>query len=235
MRDGVAQGFSPALGESARLVLEALRTRGASLHRRSDDRRADWTKPRCAPPWPIWSPPVSSRPTASAACARSSALVWTIRAPSRATTSPAAGPLLRGRPIRRGDREAAVELQARTLLKRYGVVFRRLLAREANLAPWRELTRVYRRLEARGEIRGGRFVSGMSGEQFALAERRRAAARDPPHAGRRPVPGDQRRRSAEPRRHRHRRRSRARGRGDAHRLLATACRSQRWKAIMCDH
>jgi len=66
------------------------------------------------------------------------------------------------------DREAAVELQARTLLKRYGVVFRRLLAREANVAAWRELTRVYRRLEARGEIRGGRFVSGMSGEQFAL-------------------------------------------------------------------
>jgi ATP-dependent Lhr-like helicase len=68
------------------------------------------------------------------------------------------------------DRERVVEIQARTLLKRYGVVFRRLLAREANLAPWRELTRVFRRLEARGEIRGGRFVTGTSGEQFALAE-----------------------------------------------------------------
>jgi ATP-dependent Lhr-like helicase len=44
------------------------------------------------------------------------------------------------------------------------------VAREPNAAPWRELSRVYRRLEARGEIRGGRFVSGMSGEQFALAE-----------------------------------------------------------------
>jgi ATP-dependent Lhr-like helicase len=55
-------------------------------------------------------------------------------------------------------------------LKRYGIVFRRLLAREQNAAPWRELTRIYRRLEARGEIRGGRFVSGMSGEQFALPE-----------------------------------------------------------------
>src|SRR5262249_18192802 len=63
--------------------------------------------------------------------------------------------------------EAAVEAQARTLLQRYGVVFRRLLCREANAAPWRDLDRVYRRLEARGEIRGGRFVSGMSGEQFA--------------------------------------------------------------------
>jgi ATP-dependent Lhr-like helicase len=66
--------------------------------------------------------------------------------------------------------EGAVELQARALLRRYGVVFRRLLAREANVAPWRELARVYRRLEARGEIRGGRFVTGMSGEQFALGD-----------------------------------------------------------------
>jgi len=69
-----------------------------------------------------------------------------------------------------GSRDAAVETQARALLRRYGVVFRRLLAREANVAPWRELTRVYRRLEARGELRGGRFVSGMSGEQFALPD-----------------------------------------------------------------
>lgn len=66
--------------------------------------------------------------------------------------------------------EGAVETQAWTLLRRYGVVFRRLLERETNLAPWRELTRVYRRLEARGEIRGGRFVAGFSGEQFALPE-----------------------------------------------------------------
>jgi ATP-dependent Lhr-like helicase len=65
---------------------------------------------------------------------------------------------------------AAVETQAWALLRRYGVVFRRLLEREANLAPWRELTRVYRRLEARGDIRGGRFVAGHSGEQFALTE-----------------------------------------------------------------
>ena len=64
----------------------------------------------------------------------------------------------------------AVEMQARTLLRRYGVVFRRLLERETCPSPWRSLTRVYRRLEARGEIRGGRFVSGMSGEQFALPD-----------------------------------------------------------------
>jgi ATP-dependent Lhr-like helicase len=66
------------------------------------------------------------------------------------------------------EREAAIETQARVLLARYGVVFRRLLARETHAAPWRSLTAVYRRLEARGEIRGGRFVTGMSGEQFAL-------------------------------------------------------------------
>jgi ATP-dependent Lhr-like helicase len=68
----------------------------------------------------------------------------------------------------RATREDAIELQAWTLLRRYGVVFRRLLTRETNAATWRELARVYRRLEARGEIRSGRFVTGMSGEQFAL-------------------------------------------------------------------
>ena len=62
------------------------------------------------------------------------------------------------------------EEQAWTMLRRYGVVFRRVLAREANVLPWRVLARVYRRLELRGEIRGGRFVAGMSGEQFALPD-----------------------------------------------------------------
>ncbi len=64
----------------------------------------------------------------------------------------------------------SVEQIARTLLNRYGVVFRRVLERESALPPWRELLRVYRRLEARGEIRGGRFVTGFSGEQYALPE-----------------------------------------------------------------
>ena len=54
------------------------------------------------------------------------------------------------------------------LLKRYGVVFRDLLARESNLPKWRDLQLAFRRLEARGEIRGGRFVDGFLGEQFAL-------------------------------------------------------------------
>jgi ATP-dependent Lhr-like helicase len=68
------------------------------------------------------------------------------------------------------DRERTIEIQAWAFLRRYGVVFRRLLTREPNAVPWRELTRTYRRLEARGEIRGGRFVAGMSGEQFALPD-----------------------------------------------------------------
>ena len=66
---------------------------------------------------------------------------------------------------------AATEHVARALLRRYGVVFWRLLAREAEwLPPWRDLLRVYRRMEARGEIRGGRFVAGFSGEQYALPD-----------------------------------------------------------------
>ncbi|MGY4831003.1 DEAD/DEAH box helicase [Sphaerotilaceae bacterium SBD11-9] len=65
----------------------------------------------------------------------------------------------------------ALEHVARTLLRRYGVVSWRVLEREAAwLPPWRELVRVYRRLEARGEIRGGRFIAGQSGEQFALPD-----------------------------------------------------------------
>jgi ATP-dependent Lhr-like helicase len=65
----------------------------------------------------------------------------------------------------------SIEHVARILLKRYGVVCWRLLEREPAWLPrWRELVRVYRRLEARGEIRGGRFVAGLSGEQYALPE-----------------------------------------------------------------
>jgi ATP-dependent Lhr-like helicase len=68
------------------------------------------------------------------------------------------------------ERSGDVEAVARTLLKRYGVVFRSMLQRESGLPPWRELVRVYRRMEARGEIRGGRFVAGFGGEQFAAPD-----------------------------------------------------------------
>ncbi|MDM0052711.1 DEAD/DEAH box helicase [Variovorax sp. J22R115] len=65
----------------------------------------------------------------------------------------------------------AVEQVARILLRRYGVVCWRIVEREPTwLPPWRDLARAYRRLEARGEIRGGRFIAGVAGEQFALPE-----------------------------------------------------------------
>ena len=69
-----------------------------------------------------------------------------------------------------GIGEDGAETVARTLLRRYGVVFKTLLARESLTVPWRDLLRVLRRLEARGEIRGGRFVAGFTGEQYALPE-----------------------------------------------------------------
>ncbi|HKU17882.1 MAG TPA: hypothetical protein VJP80_01275, partial [Candidatus Saccharimonadales bacterium] len=67
------------------------------------------------------------------------------------------------------DPDALMHL-AVVLLRRYGVVFRKVLERESGLPPWRELLYIYRRLEARGEVRGGRFVDGFAGEQFALPE-----------------------------------------------------------------
>ena len=112
---------------------------------------------------------------------------WTKAAPRGRLRHGGCRPLGHGpaRPPQPNARSDATEHVARTLLARYGVVFWRLLEREAAwLPPWRELLRVYRRLESRGEIRGGRFVAGFSGEQFALPEaigmlraaRRRATA-----------------------------------------------------------
>ena len=87
------------------------------------------------------------------------------RAEAEAPVDPAAPPR------RRRLSPETLEHVAMTLLRRYGVMFWRLLEREAAWLPsWRELLPVYHRLEARGEIRGGRFVAGFSGEQFALPE-----------------------------------------------------------------
>ncbi|MCZ9636228.1 DEAD/DEAH box helicase [Pseudomonas putida] len=77
--------------------------------------------------------------------------------------------------LRRGnatvDDNQRLEHIARSLLRRYGVICWRLLERESDvLPPWRDLLRCYHRLEARGEIRGGRFIAGLAGEQFALPE-----------------------------------------------------------------
>ncbi|HXH90773.1 MAG TPA: helicase-related protein, partial [Thermoanaerobaculia bacterium] len=136
----------PALSENAQRVLEALQTRGASFARDldADQKTAQETIDELANAGLITSDGfIGRRPERAGR--------WSLLAAST-------------------DREESVETQARALLRRYGVIFRRLLTREPNAAPWRELARVYRRLEARGEIRGGRFVAGMSGEQFALPE-----------------------------------------------------------------
>ena len=89
-----------------------------------------------------------------------------------------------------GRNDEAVEQIVRTLLRRWGVIFWKLLAREADwLPPWRDILTCCRRLEARGEIRGGRFVSGFSGEQFARPEALdllRAVRRSDSHAGEAP-------------------------------------------------
>ncbi|MDE2137782.1 MAG: ATP-dependent DNA helicase, partial [Gammaproteobacteria bacterium] len=74
-------------------------------------------------------------------------------------------------PPDRAREEELAEHVVRTLLRRWGVVFWRLLAREADwLPPWRDLLTCCRRLEARGEIRGGRFIAGVTGEQYAAPE-----------------------------------------------------------------
>jgi len=84
----------------------------------------------------------------------------------RRTAAPAANPQ-----NNKVDNADLVEHVAAVLLKRWGVVSWRLLAQEASWLPsWRELLRVWQRMEARGEIRGGRFIAGLSGEQFALPE-----------------------------------------------------------------
>ena len=82
-----------------------------------------------------------------------------------------------------GDHSRALEATCRMLLGRYGIVFRELLTREPILPKWRELLITFRRLEDRGEVRGGRFVSGFLGEQFALGmavESLRAMRNRPP-------------------------------------------------------
>ena len=159
------------LSEPAQRVLEALRTRGASFARDLPQEGVEDVERALAEL-------VGAGLVTSDGFAGLRSLIGTaMNARLAGRWSPLAGT---GEVL---PREEAVEMQARALLRRYGVVCRRLLARETNAAPWRELARVYRRLEARGEIRGGRFVSGLSGEQFALpgaVERMREIRRTPP-------------------------------------------------------
>ncbi|HEY8555135.1 MAG TPA: ATP-dependent DNA helicase, partial [Burkholderiales bacterium] len=127
----------------------------------ADKRRSSYRRRRApagieeAGRWSLVRPPA---PAVSAAAERA--------APSAALARVRA----KAAPTRPLDDES-LEHIARTLLRRYGVVFRKVLTREEDDLPsWFDLLRVYRRLEARGEIRGGRFVAGFSGEQYALPE-----------------------------------------------------------------
>jgi len=91
---------------------------------------------------------------------------------SATSISPPAGrwTLLRSPLLPTVENEKRVDNWCRLLLRRYGVVFRELIANDSAAPRWGELVRVYRRLEARGEIRYGRFIHGVAGEQFALPE-----------------------------------------------------------------
>jgi ATP-dependent Lhr-like helicase len=168
------------LTDSARRVLDVLRTRGASFF--SDVRSAsglDAEDARLA-----LGTLVANRLAASDGFSGLRALMKSTHGVP-ASRAPRASFSGRWSTIAEASdaRANAIEAQAWALLRRYGVVCRRLLTRESIAAPWRELTRVYRTLEARGDIRGGRFVSGLSGEQFALplaVERLREVRRTPP-------------------------------------------------------
>ena len=164
-----ADAGAGSLGADASRVLEQLRSHGASFGHElmtSCELRDDAFRPAIGEL-------VAAGLVTSDGFAGLRAIIRTSPAhtPARLNRADAAG---RWSALRTGDaavgRDAAVERLAWALLRRYGVVFRRLLAREPAAVPWRDLARVYRRLEARGEIRGGRFVSGMPGEQFALPD-----------------------------------------------------------------
>jgi ATP-dependent Lhr-like helicase len=168
--EGEEAGAEAAIGGVSREVLDVVRRRGASFSRELaaacslDDGVVADALGELVAAGLITSDgfaglraivrPVGLRPSASDPGRTSAAGRWSVVRAGAAAQS----------------RDHAVEAQAWSLLRRYGVVFRRVLTREANAVPWRELARVYRRLEARGEIRGGRFVSGMSGEQFAVPD-----------------------------------------------------------------
>jgi ATP-dependent Lhr-like helicase len=182
---GLPAGVEPALSSRARAVADYLRDRGASffdellegtrlLHTELEDALGELVASGLVTsdsfsglrallvPSSKRPPPHRRRGRRASMFGIADAGRWAIvrRTPTESTES-----------ARNTTNPEVLELVARTLLKRYGVVCWRLLANEAAwLPPWRELLRVYHRLEARGEIRGGRFIAGLSGEQFALPE-----------------------------------------------------------------
>ncbi len=169
-----AGGSPPPLGPSARALVEVLARRGASF---LSDLAAETARLPGEVEQALWELVSAGYVT----CDGFSGLRALIEPAPRGRTFRRPGfaggrwSLLRapGRELAEGEGSALPvdpDKLAAQYLRRYGVVFRDLLARESAPPPWRELLRVYRTLEARGSIRGGRFVAGFTGEQFALPE-----------------------------------------------------------------
>jgi ATP-dependent Lhr-like helicase len=165
------QNFERVLSESARLVLDYLRRRGASFF--ADIVRGTG-KLKAEIETALWELVAAGMVTADGF----DNLRSLINPKRRIGPGSAKAPRPRHTPGRwsllyaaeGSDRNKVAEATCWMLLRRYGVVFREMLARESNLPKWRELLIAFRRLEDRGEVRGGRFVSGFIGEQFALPE-----------------------------------------------------------------
>jgi ATP-dependent Lhr-like helicase len=168
---GDEQNFERVLSESARSVLEFLRRRGASFF--ADIVRGT-SRLKAEVETALWELVAAGMVTADG--------FENLRSLINPRRRNAIGTPKLTRPRHTGgrwsllypgegtDRSKVVEATCWMLLRRYGVVFRETLARESNLPKWRELLIAFRRLEDRGEVRGGRFVNGFLGEQFALPE-----------------------------------------------------------------
>jgi ATP-dependent Lhr-like helicase len=165
------QSYERVLSDNARTVLEFLRRRGASFFadivRGTDKLKSEIETA-------LWELVAAGMVTADGFDNLRSLINPKRRnavgAPKLARPRHTAGRWSLLYPAEVTDRSKMVEATCRMLLRRYGVVFREVLARESNLPKWRELLITFRRLEDRGEIRGGRFVNGFLGEQFALPE-----------------------------------------------------------------
>jgi ATP-dependent Lhr-like helicase len=165
------QNYERVLSEGARTVLQFLRRRGASFF--ADIVRGT-SKLKSEIETALWELVAAGMVTADGFDNLRSLINPRRRnavgAPKLARPRHTAGRWSLLYPAESSDRNKMAEATCWMLLQRYGVVFREVLARESNLPKWRELLIAFRRLEDRSEVRGGRFVNGFFGEQFALPE-----------------------------------------------------------------
>ena len=165
------QSYERVLSEGARTVLELLRRRGASFF---VDIVRGTGRLKAEIETALWELVAAGMVTADGFDNLRSLINPRRRnavgAPKLARPRHTAGRWSLLYPAEGSDRNKMTESTCWMLLRRYGVVFREVLARESNLPKWRELLIAFRRLEDRGEVRGGRFVNGFLGEQFALPE-----------------------------------------------------------------